>query len=90
MRGTAWYMVMMQIAKTVDTIKHQKEAPAIALMAHDGTPFYLFKKKFYPASVMADKLGLSMDYIESHKVLSLVETRKPGLPDPTVAYWGSA
>src|SRR5262249_14993028 len=75
-RGTAWYMVMVQIAKTVDTEKHITEQPAIALMQADGTPFYLFKKKFYPVEVMMEKLGLTQEYLESHPVVSLRETKK--------------
>lgn len=89
-QGTAWYMVMMQIAKTRDVQKHEKDLPAIALMRPDGTPFYLFKKNFYPIGVLMQKLGLSEEYIRTHPVISLVETTKPDLPNPSVDYWGSA
>lgn len=89
-KGVSWYFLMQELLRQVDLEKHAKDQPALFLLLNDGSPFYMFKKTYYPIENIMKVTGLPQDVVEKTKVLRLVETDKEGIPLPTVEYWGRA
>jgi hypothetical protein len=83
-----WLYVLDKLQKSVQPPEGMQICVVGA--AWDGQPLYLLHRKYFSAETLASVTGLGVDKLAEFKGILTLKSKANDLPEPTVAYWGTA